>query len=271
MKHKKAVYYNKNQERCFIRAEKLNSDPNTIVELKQYQLFDSTEEFELTIVDNTLNDRKSHFRLKTNEFSKRFYEGSDSEQHDNKIIELVNKLNSEKSKVSFKYNDFSAYPSVQKDLIKFSQYIFKDEVTKETETGFPYARYDIFGLDSEFCVSKNRPEVIIEVVDESFSEMNLFNYLIERTKKTSLIVIYYFLKNEKRFNDLIIDEPNNKTFRVSAFIRNGLFYYCGIPLHPKEHEITNDIDNEYRYYNFVEREIIKPIKKGQDIKIKKLK
>lgn len=271
MKHKIAIYYDKSNDRCIFRANQLSFDPKTIIELKKYKLLDSTEEFELVIVDNSLNDRISHLRLKINENVNRFYSESDSLLHDNKIIEIIKILKTKDTTISFKYKDFNQYPSVTKELIQLNQYIFEDEVTKETIIGQPYARYDIYGIDNALCVSKKRPEIIIEVVDENFHNQDLFNFLIEKSKTTSTIVIYYFLKKEKKYNEVPNNENKYKEFRISCFIKEGIFYYCGIPLILDDHDISQKIENKYRYFNFVEKEIIKPIRKGQDINIKNLK
>lgn len=270
MKHTKAIYYNKTGERCFVKAEKL-ADQLIIVELKNYTLLDSSEEFELSIVDNSVNSKKSHFRLKTNEYASKFYSNNDSEEHDNKIISLNEILNKENLKIVFEYNDFNDFPHTNKELIKLNDYVFKDEVTKETEIGRPYARFDIFGTDNNLCITKNKPEVIIEVIDENFHDKDLFNFLIDKTLKSSTIVIYYFIKNENRYNSITLDTENKKIFRISCFIKNGKFFYCGLQLKMNDNEISNTIDNKYRYFNFIEQTIIKPIKKGINVDIKKIK
>ncbi len=121
------------------------------------------------------------------------------------------------------------------------------------------------------CISKNRPEIIIEVVDENFHDKDLFNFLIKKTLKTSTIVIYYFIKTESKYNKIILDEETKKIIRISCFIKNGKFFYCGIPLNLNNNEISETIENNYRYFNYVEQSVIKPIKKGGFIDIKKLK
>lgn len=215
MKHKKAIYYNKTEERCFIEAEKLNSESNIIVELKNYALLDSSEEFELSIVDNSANSKKSHFRLKTNEYASKFYSDNDSEEHDNKIIALNEILNKVNQKIIFEYKDFNYFALIKKELIKLNDYFFKEEVKKETELGKPYARFDIFGMDNSLCIKKNRPEVIIEVIDENFHDSDLFNFLIGKTLKASTIVIDYFIKNEILYNSITLNSENKKIFRIS--------------------------------------------------------
>ena len=270
MKHKQAIYYDRNGERKSIKSEILNQDLAIIVELKNYNLLDVTEEFELRIVDNSTNNKKSHFRLLNAENSSRFYEDYDSERHDDKIQIICEILNSDKAKINFIYKDFSTYPSADKNLKSLSQYKFQDEVIRETEVDKPFARFDIFGIDNSFSTSVKRPEIIIEVVDENFQNKDLFDFLIAKTQKTSLLVIYYFMENENLYNKFI-PNVNKIDFRISCYLLKGQFYYCGIPLIKPEHKIESEIDNEYSYYNYVEQKIIKPIKKGQKININELK
>jgi hypothetical protein len=180
MKHKIAIYYDRDGDRKCFRAGELNKDKATIAELKRYDLFDSTE---------------------------------------------VNK---------------------------------------------PYARFDIFGVDKTLSTSKKHPEIIIEVVDTCFHNADLFNFLIEETKKTSLIVMYYFIPKEKTYN-AVRKIGNNLEFRISCYIKNGIFFYCGIPVEIPDHGLQKEINNLYRKYNFIEQEIIKPIKAGRKIDIANLK
>lgn len=272
MKHRKAIYFDKNGDRQSIRAEILNEDPSSIVELRNYRLLDVTEEFEMCIVDHSLNHKKSHFRLLKKENSSRYYEFYDSERHDNKIIEIHEVLETNKKQINFVFKDFRIYPSPQ-NLSSFktiSNYSFYDETVKETEKGKPFARYDLYGLDNQLSVSPNRPEIIIEVVDENFNDKDLFNFLIKKSSINSLVVIYYYVNEESLYNKYFI-EDNKFKFRISCYIENGVFYYCGIPLIIPSHILQESIDNEYRYFNYVEQMIIKPIKKGSRINISEIK
>lgn len=270
MKHKQAIYFDRNNERKFVRAEKLNSEPEIIVELKNYNLLDTTEEFELRIVDNSLNDKKSHFRLLNSENSTRFYSDYDSERHDVKITSICENLNTEKAEIKIITKDFNLFPHSDKILKTINQYKFQEEVVRETEIDKPYARFDIFGIDNYFVTSNKRPEIIIEVIDEKFQNKDLFDFLVEKTKKSSLIVLYFFIEDENLYNKTI--KNNNKIeFRISCYLLNGQFYYCSLPLKKPAHNIEEEIDNEYTYFNYVEQKIIKPIKKKQKINIKELK
>ena len=257
MKHKKAIYYDRNGNRKTFEARLLNQDESSIIELKKYPLFDETEEFKLCIVDNTTNDKISHFRLLNAENDSRFYNDYDSKRHDEKINDIIEKFAVENVQINFTYNDFSNYPSEYKPLIKLNDYVFKDEVYRETEKNKPYARYDIYGMDKSHIVSQKRPEIIIEVVDENFQNKDLFNFLIQKTTSNSLIVIYYFLENESKYNECPLTD-NKIKFRISCFIKNGIFYYCGIPLFVPDHYLPDEIDNEHRYFSYVEQKIIKP-------------
>lgn len=270
MKHKKAIYYDKNGNRKTFDAKLLNFDESNIVELKRYPLFDTTEEFELCIVDNTTNNKISHFRLVNADNDSRFYNGYDSKRHDEKINQIIEKFKSDNVQIEFTYKDFSKYPSKENALIKLSEYIFKDEVYKETKKNKPYARYDIYGMDKSYIVSQKRPEIIIEVVDENFQNADLFNFLIEKTATNSLIVLYFFMEGKSYYNDINLT-GNKLDFRISCYIQNGIFYYCGIPLKIPNHNLKEENDNTYRYFNYVEQKIIKPIKKGKKIAISELK
>lgn len=270
MKHKKAIYYNKDGNRKIFEAKLLNEDKNSIVELKKYNLLDVTEEFELCIVDNTTNDKISHFRLINSENDSRFYNGYDSKRHDEKIIDIIEKFTVKNVQINVSYKDFSLFEKKEKSLIELNDYVFKDEVYKETEKNKPYARYDIYGMDKSLIISQKRPEIIIEVVDENFQNKDLFNFLIQKTTTNSVLILYYFMEKDGYYNKCSL--TNNKIeFRVSCYIQNGIFYYCGIPLIVPNHFLQDEIDNPYLYFNYVEQKIIKPMKKGKDVAIRELK
>ncbi|MDR2085298.1 MAG: hypothetical protein LBP67_09935 [Bacteroidales bacterium] len=270
MKHKVAIYYDKEGDRKCFRADELNKDKATIVELKKYDLFDSTEEFKLTTVDLSHTDKRTHFRLLNPTHEMKFYMSDDSDKHDEKISELMSVLNGEYQKIKFVYKDFSTYPAEEKELVAISQYVFQDEVARETEVDKPYARFDIFGMDKTLSTSRKRPEIIIEVVDKCFHNADLFNFLVDKTKKTSLIVLYYFILEENRYNT-IKKTGNSVDFRISCYIKNGVFFYCGIPVEVPNHYLQEEIDNIYRDFNFVEQNIIKFIKRKEKIDIAALK
>lgn len=270
MKHKKAIYYNKDGNRKTFEAKLLNEDKNSIVELKKYNLLDATEEFELCIVDNSTNDKISHFRLINAENDSRFYDGYDSKRHDEKISNIIEQFATENVQINFTYKDFSQFPHKENTLIKLNDYVFKDEVYRETEKNKPYARYDIYGIDKSYIVSKKRPEIIIEVVDENFQNKDLFNFLIQKTTTNSVLILYYFMEKDGYYNKCSLTD-NKIEFRVSCYIKNGIFYYCGIPLIVPNHFLQEEIDNQYRYFNYVEQKIIKPMKKGKDVAINELK
>lgn len=270
MKHKKAIYYDKNGNRKTFEAKLLNQDENSIVELKKYNLLDVTEEFDLCIVDNSTNNKISHFRLVNADNDSRFYNGYDSKRHDEKINNIIEQFEIDNVQINFTYKDFSNYPPKENPLITLKEYVFKDEVYRETEKNKPYARYDIYGIDKSYVVSQKRPEIIIEVVDENFQNKDLFNFLIEKTSTNSLIILYYFMESEGYYNKYTLID-NKLEFRISCYIENGIFYYCGIPLKIPNHNLQEEIDNTYRYFNYVEQRIIKPIKKGKKIAISELK
>lgn len=270
MKHKKAIYYNKDGNRKTFEAKLLNEDKNSIVELKKYNLLDATEEFELCIVDNSTNDKISHFRLINAENDSRFYDGYDSKRHDEKINDIIGQFAVENVQINFTYKDFSQFPHKENTLIKLNDYVFKDEVYRETEKNKPYARYDVYGMDKSYIISQKRPEIIIEVVDENFQNQDLFNFLIQKTTTNSLIILYYFMESEGYYNKYELIN-NILEFRISCYMKNGIFYYCGIPVKMPNHYLQEEIDNSYRYFNYVEQKIIKPIKKGKKVAINELK
>ena len=187
-----------------------------------------------------------------------YISGNDSEKHNLQILKLYDFF-TENNQISVIFNDLSIYPMGKCCLVEVKNYTFKIELTRETEINKPYARYDLYGIDRNLCVTSKKPEFIIEVIDTHFQNKDLFNFLLNKTKNSSIIIIYIYLNN---YYNVI----ENNQLRISSYIKNGTFYHCGIPLTLPKKELNN-IDNPYHYYNFVEKHIIIPIQKQQKIDV----
>ncbi len=264
MKYNKVYYYDKEGNRQEFFARNLDTKEN-ISALKEHEIYDDTETIMLVPVDFVEHKkRKSFFKAKPNQVN-RLFGKEDSETHDIKIDEIYDKLlASRKLKVWSK--DFSGYPPKELPICKIQDYNWNFEVTREVLKTEKNARFDIYGACKNGTLSIKRPEIIIEVIDTHFLDKDLFLLLLERTKQISCIILFYFVQNENFYNKFDIND-----FRISAFIKDGKFYYGGIQIKEPKSDIQNDIENKYNYYNYINQYFIKNIRKGKTLDLKTIK
>lgn len=264
MKYNKVFYYDK----AGVRQEFLSKDLDTkehIAALKEYEIWDDTESILLSPTDFVEHEtRISFFRAKPNQ-PNRVYGNDESENHDLVVARIFNNLTLN-DKLKIWYKEFINFPPQDKTLIEIQSYNWNFEVSRELNDPNKIARFDIFGTCAKGTLSRKRPEIIIEVIDTHFLDKDLFVYLRERTSKTSTLVLFYFIENENLYN-----KSTENELRISAFMKGGDFYFGGIKIKEMEPEIQDEIQNQYFYYNQINQNFIKKIRKGNRIDFKQLK
>jgi len=263
MKYNKVYYYDKNGVRTEFLSKYLDTKEN-IAALKEYDIWDDTETLSLTPTDFVEHKtRKSFFRAKPNQPNK-LTESEESETHD-LVTEKVyyNLKYSDYTKIWYK--DFTTFPAKDKTLLNLQSYNWNFEVTRELTNSEQITRHDIYGTCRNGTLSAKRPEIIIEVIDSHFLDKDIFVCLRERTKQHSTVILFYFTENEHRYN-----KTDKNDLRISAFMKDGAFFYGGIQIMELTPKIQDDIQNKYLYYNQVNQYIIKIIRKGNKINISQL-
>lgn len=264
MKYNKVYYYDKNGVRTEFLSKNLDTKEN-IAALKEYEIWDDTETILLTPTDFVeYKTRKSFFRAKPNQ-PNRLIGSEETENHDLTIEKIYNDLN-DSNNLRIWYKDFNYYPAKDKPLLDIQSYNWNFEVSRELTNLEQIARFDIFGTCLNGTLSNKRPEIIIEVIDSHFLEKDLFISLRERTVQTSTLILFYFIENENLYNKI-----NKNNLRISAFMKDGNFYYGGIMIKELTTKIQDNIQNKYLYYNQINQNFIKVIRKGKKIDIKQLK
>lgn len=264
MKYNKVYYYDIKDNRQEFFAKNLDTKENIAV-LKKHEIWDDTETLLLTPVDYVNHETKrSYFRSIPNQ-PNRLLCLDESYEHDTKVDEIYDTLiKSNNLKIWFK--DFTGYPATNSTISKLQNYHWNFEVSRELYGFDQRVRFDLFGQCANGTISEKRPELIIEVIDSHFLDENLFVYLRSRTKQMPCVVLFYFISTENMLN-----KSDHNDLRISAFMKDGEFYYGGIQIREFEPEIQEEINNPYLYYNQINQNIIKPIRKGKKLDIGKLK
>ena len=264
MKYNKVYYYDKNGIRQEFYSKKLDTKEN-IAALKEYEVWDDTESILLSPTDFVEHKtRKSFFRAKPNQ-PNRIAGSEESEKHDLVIEKIYNKL-LEFKKLKIWYKDFIDNKPKDTSLIEIQSFNWNFEVSREINGLEKMVRFDIYGTCSKGTLSPKRPEIIIEVIDTHFLDKDLFVALREKTCKTSTLILFYFTENESLYNKI-----ENNGLRISAYLKNGKFYFGGILINELEPEIQEEIQNQYLYYNQINQNFIKKIRRGEKIDIYQLK
>jgi hypothetical protein len=264
MKYNKVYYYDKNDTRKEFFSKNLDTKEN-IASLKEYEILDDTETIHLTPVDFVEHKtRKSFFKALSNQ-TNRLFGKEQSEIHDLKTSKVFDYL-LESDRLKIWSKDFNGYPPIELIISKIQNYQWNFEVTREIINSDKNARFDIYGTCKNGTLSPKRPEIIIEIIDTHFLDKNLFLSILERTKQLSTIVLFYFIENENFYNKMIKND-----LRVSAFMRNGAFYYGGIKIKEPKSKIQDDIENKYIYFNYINQNFIKQIRKGNILDLKTIK
>jgi hypothetical protein len=264
MKYRKIYYYDKDGIRQEFYAKDLDTKEN-IAALKEYEIWDDTESILLTPTDFVEHKtRKSFFRAKPNQPNK--ISGSEeSEKHD-LIVEKIYTELIDFIKLKIWYKDFIDNKPKDTTLIEVQSFNWNFEVTREINDFEKMARFDIYGACSKGTLSSKRPQIIIEVIDTHFFEKDLFVALREKSRNTSTLILLYFTENENLYNKI-----QNNELRITAYFKNGDFYYGGILIKELEPEIQDEIQNPYLYYNQINQNFIKKIRKGKKVDIYQLK
>ena len=235
MKYSKVYYYDKDGVRQEFYSKNLDTKEN-IAALKEYEIWDDTESILLSPTDFVEHKtRKSFFRAKPNQ-PNRISGGEETEKHDIIVDKIFNNLNKSKKTVIW-YKNFIDYPPKDTTIIEIQDYNWNFEVSRELFDFDKMARFDIFGTCIKGTLSPKRPEIIIEVIDTHFLDKDLFIKLRSKTKKTSTLVLFYFAENENLYN-----KSSENELRISAFMRNGEFYYGGILIKEMKLKIQEEIE-----------------------------
>lgn len=164
------------------------------------------------------------------------------------------------------HKDFTSFPATNSTLIDIQNYNWNFEVSRDLFGYESRARFDLFGTCLKGTISDRRPEIIIEVADSHCLSKELFKYLIQRSEQIPCVVLFYFVSQEA-----LLNKCGYQDLSVTAYIKNGQFYYGGIPIKELKPEIQEGIQNPFLYFNQSDQNIVKKIKKGSKVDIGNLK
>ena len=167
MKYNKVYYYNKVGERKEFLAKELD-DKGNIAALKKHQIFDDTESVLLTPIDFVNHENRSSFFRALQSHSNKLLGPEETFEHDSKVGEVYENLISS-DRIKIWYKDFTGFPPKNTTLLKLQSYTWNFEVSRELFGYNKRVRFDLFGHCSKGAISKNRPEIIIEIVEETLT------------------------------------------------------------------------------------------------------
>lgn len=252
-KHEIGIVHLRDKTTISINSKDLE-DEGIRAKYKGERILDKTGEFLLFIRSRGTS---SHFYSRGNYRHNIRGRKNYTEEHREKIQILLNFLNARDRIRVFCYY-FEYDKKFLDTIISFKNYFFAKEV-KQSVGKSSYFISDIYGISKTLNNSNREPNIAIEVIDTHFPDIKTFNYFRKVTKETPLIILFYYINHELKFNHMKNNngENNNGKLRISHYIQDGSFWVRDERIEEKDYSYIKtykteiDFNNEEEYYKAI--------------------